>query len=63
MLRATWLLAVATFLFAGFHAADGDPLQWGSAVALVVNLLFAVVLTCVWSAARLTAWVLTRRRR
>lgn len=62
-LRAAWLLVLATFLFAGFHAADGDPLQWGLAFAFVLSLLFATVLTGVWSVARVTTWVLARRRR
>jgi ABC-type sulfate transport system permease component len=62
-LRAAWLLALATVLFAGFHAADGDPLQWGSVFASVFIVLIAAALTCIWGVARVTTWVLERRRR
>ena len=62
-LRAAWLLSLATFLFAGFHAADGDPRQWGSAFAFVFSLLFAIALTGGWASGRMINWIRAWRSR
>jgi hypothetical protein len=38
---ASWLVAIAAVVYAIFHAGDGDPHQWGSAIFSVLSLMWA----------------------
>jgi hypothetical protein len=44
-------------LFAVYHAADGDPLQWGSVFFFAASFMFAVAVTVAYYVGMLLYWV------
>lgn len=49
VLLASWAVTLVTIVYGMFHAADGDPQQWGTAIFSVLSLFVSVLLSVAYA--------------